>query len=102
VLAGATPSYTDTVNFIARTQNSAGLSFGYDANGNLTSWSDPTLARSLTYDSLNRLVEIDYSGGRSSDLFSYDGANRRAAMSSIFIEQRLLCRQPLCALRTRD
>lgn len=59
-----------------RLTSAAGTSFGYDANGNLTSKTDGAGATSFTWDYENRLVGAEPSSG-SSITYKYDALGRR-------------------------
>jgi len=71
-------SVYDAVNRLTQFIGSQGQStqFQYDANGNLTTITDPLgNAQSKTYDALNRLIQaIDPNGGKT--VFSYDASNK--------------------------
>jgi len=63
----ATATYDDANRLVTR----AGVTFTYDANGNLTSETGPTGATNYSWDSRNRLIRIAKSDGQTID-FQYD------------------------------
>src|SRR5439155_24134306 len=64
-------------NILSQTRNSTTMSFGYDAVYNRTSRTDYNgNATSYTYDNLNRLTAIAYSGSSDYAAYGYDYLSR--------------------------
>lgn len=72
--------YDSKSRLIARGDESGPFAtYAYDAHGNLTSATDFNGTTSFTYDSADRVVQIDYPGG-SFLKYQYDSAGRRVKM----------------------
>jgi YD repeat-containing protein len=69
-------SYTDTAHKHAVTGTSNGNTYGYDANGNMTTRTVGGVTYGLTYDAENRLVRITQ-GEDVLALYTYDGDGNR-------------------------
>ncbi|MBA9088808.1 RHS repeat-associated protein [Fontibacillus solani] len=55
-------------------------SYGYDANGNITSVTDSTGTTSYKYDSLNRLIQVKRPSGHTID-YTYDARGNRKTLN---------------------